>query len=462
MHRIEINGEFFNIPHGTLLSDFLMEFGFRVPHPCGGKGNCKKCTVIIDGKEELSCQYEITKDICITVESDKKPTVIKDEKAVDFSEYRLALDIGTTTLVMALVSADNYKIIRTVSRGNPQTVFGADVMSRIEYCAKNGVKTLNKILIDEINSLTEAIGIRNIKEMYVSGNATMLHTFLGVDCSSMGIAPYKAGFLEEKRIKAASIGITAVKEIITLPSISSFVGADIVAGLNFIGSPISDRYRLLVDLGTNAEIVLFNKDTVLCTSAAAGPCFEGAGISCGMSATSGAIYSYSRGKVRTIDNAEPKGICGTGLIDIIAALIDEKFIDNTGFMKDESFKVCDNIFINRKDIRQYQLAKSAVNSAVTTLLKIKNITPGEIEKVYLSGGISSEINVKNAAVTGLLDFETAYNCISIANSSLLGTAKYACSHDDLSQFIKKAQYIDLSENDDFKKLFIKNMNFRIL
>ena len=459
MHKVRMNNSIAFVPDGALLSDVIMHSGGRVSHPCGGKGLCKKCLVTVDGKDELSCQYTVHSDI--TVIFDEDAAVLSETGAVATAEVGeelcLALDIGTTTLALALVSVDSGNIIRVTTKNNPQRVFGADVMSRIEYCRKNGIGALQRPLIDAVNYMISELDAEGL-DVFVSGNATMLHTFVGEDCSSIGVVPYTPSFLESRTLSGETLGLN-VREAVTLPSIHSFVGADIVAGMNFVGFPREGKYNLLVDLGTNAEIALFDKNSVLCTSAAAGPCFEGANISCGMSASDGAVYAYRSGKAETIGNMPAKGICGTGIIDIVAELFKNGTIDETGFMETESFPIADGVEITQADVRQYQLAKSAVYSAILTLMKEKGITPDDIEKVFISGGFSAEINIPNAAATGLLPRELEEKCIAVNNSSLLGTVKYACEKNDLAPILSNARYTDLSENAEFSDLFIKNMMF---
>lgn len=461
MHKVIINGETQYANDGTLLSDVLIKSGKGIDHPCGGMGTCKKCIVTVNGKKELSCQYIIKSDISVLL-SDSSEIISEigvNESGKLTDNLCYALDIGTTTLALALVSLDENKIIKAITRTNPQRTFGADVMTRIDYCRKNGVDELNKAVISEINSLISEFNLQKTEKIYVSGNATMLHLFFGIDCSAMGVAPYIPEFLESKTEKAENLEIIGVETVDALPSIAAFVGADIVAGLNFVGMPGKGKHNLLIDLGTNAEIVLFSQKTALCTAAAAGPCFEGANISCGMSATSGAVYSYSKNEVKTVDDAPAKGICGTGLVDIIAELISNETIDETGFMDCESIEIAEGVSINQADIRQYQLAKSAVYSAILTLLQMKSISFGEIEKMYISGGFSAKINIENAVKTGLLPKELAQKCVAVNNSSLLGTVKYACEKNNLSVYINNTTYIDLSANPAFTDLFIENMMF---
>lgn len=460
MHKVILENKTLFVEDGTLLSDLLISEKEDINHLCGGKGTCKKCLVFVNGKEELSCQYKISSDITVSLQ--KVGEIYSETGAEESGKITenlcFVLDIGTTTLALALVSLDEKKIIKTVTSTNPQRKFGADVMTRIDYCHKNGVEILNEAIITEINSVISSFNLKEIPKMYISGNATMLHIFFNIDPSSMGVAPYTPTFLEGKTVDAEKLGLKGVKQVESLPSISAFVGADIVAGLNLIGFPKENKHSLLIDLGTNAEIVLFDEDTALCTASAAGPCFEGANITYGMSATDGAIYSYKNGKAATIGQKAPTGICGTGLVDIIAELVSLEVIDETGAM-DDDFLVAEGVSLTQNDIRQYQLAKSAVYSAIMTLLEMKNVSFDEIDTMYISGGFSAKIDIENAVKTGLLPRELKEKCEAIKNSSLLGTVKYALEQNDLDAFKNKARYVDLSSNSTFSDFFIENMMF---
>lgn len=461
MHKVRLNNRTIEVPDGTILSDILIKSGKNLPHLCGGKGTCKKCLVLVNGKEELSCQYEIKSDIDIVLPEAEE--IISETGITESGEATenccFCLDIGTTTLALGLISPDNKEIIKVKTATNPQRAFGGDVLTKIEYCSKNGVSDLQTCLIDEINKMIIDIGASSVDAMFVSGNTTMLHIFFGINPSSMGVAPYTPVFLKSKNISGDKIGLKNIKNVVSLPCISAFVGADIVAGINNTELPENNKYNLLVDLGTNAEIVLYNKDKLYCTSAAAGPCFEGANITCGMSATDGAIYSYSTdGTFKTINNTAPKGICGTGLIDIISVLLEKGVIDETGYMEKEEFFITDTIKLTQNDIRQYQLAKSAVYSGLTAILRENATSFEDIENLFISGGFSAKINIENAVNTGLLPEDLKDKIVVLNNSSLLGTIKYACEQNDLSVYLNNAEYIDLSTNPNFMNLFIENMD----
>ena len=459
MKKVKINGELFFAEENEKLSDILIKNNKFVAHDCGGKGICKKCRIFVNGKEKLSCQYRINADIEVII-----PQIDDIVSATGIEETKkstentcLCLDIGTTTLALALISLDEKTIIKSITKNNPQRIFGADIMSRIDFCKNNGVEKIRNILIDTINEMIYSFGTHNAETLFVAGNTTMLHIFWGIDPSPLGTAPYTPVFLESK--KETEPIINGIKKIISLPCISSFIGADITAGLNLLPVPEKEKYSLLVDLGTNAEIVLFSEDKYLCTSAAAGPCFEGANISCGMSATEGAIRSYSEGKIQVIGNKKAKGICGTGLIDVISQLISSGEIDRTGFMECEEFQITEDVFITQEDVRQYQLAKAAVFSGIQALIKHQDITFDEIEKIYVSGGFSGGINIENAVKTGLLPWELKDKFVSLNNSSLQGLVKFILENNDLTQITNKAEYIDLSTDKYFNDLFIENMMF---
>jgi len=461
MHKVKLRDKAYLVPEGASLSEVLPKMQEHMEHPCGGRGTCKKCLVHVNGKEELACQYRIYSDI--TVEIPEAGEIVS-ETGIQTSERLtddlcFVLDLGTTTLALALVSLNDQCAIGIKTSTNPQRAFGADIMTRIDFCHRYGVQELQNVLVDEINALIHSFAVPQVERLYVAGNTTMLHLLLGVDCSSIGVAPYMPVFLDKKRVIAKEAGIRGVQSIESLPSIASFVGADLVAGLNCVEMPEAGKYSLLVDLGTNAEILLFSEDSILCTAAAAGPCFEGANISCGMSATDGAIYAYANGVAATIGDAPAKGICGTGLFDIIAELLQNEAVDATGFMEDEVFQVAPGVQLTQGDVRQFQLAKAAVCAGIQTLLQKQGVTYDQIEKVYISGGFSAKINLANAVKTGLIPEELETKCVCINNSCLQGAVRYACEQNNLNALVERAVYVDLSSDSAFTDLFVSNMLF---
>ncbi len=450
---------------GEKLKDVLLREKIATDHPCGGMGKCGKCKVTVNGEEVLSCQYEIHADITAEIKKNQAiaTNAVTDETGCAAKNMCFCLDVGTTTLVLALVNRDEKKVIRTVTENNPQRAFAADVISRIEFSEKNAVEVLRKVLTDVICKMIDDIANEfetpKIQNLYVVGNTVMLHILFGEDPSGMGRAPYEAVFLTERMMTGREIGTDKVEKIISMCSIAPFVGADITAGLNYVGRAKCGKYNFLVDLGTNAEIVLYGENVCYATSAAAGPCFEGVNISMGMSATEGAIYSYTGRNVFTIGNVKPKGICATGLIDAIKVLLDGEFIDKSGFCEDGECEIAENVSINQEDVRKFQLAKAAIHSAMEALVKKAGIGYDAIDKLFVAGGFSSKMNMGNAFAVGLFPKKLVGKTVCVNNSALLGVIKYSCGEYDVRSILKNAEYVDLAGNEYFEKRFIENMTF---
>lgn len=458
--KITFNGREMLAERGELLSDALIRHGVTIARPCGGKGSCGKCSVLVDGVPALSCKYSVEHDITVSTDSEGG---FLTEHGVDTRNGHggtdIVLDLGSTTLALALIDRTSKSVVRVVTATNPQRIFGADVISRIEYSQKHGVAELTSIIRTEVARMICELGTDNLDTLYVAGNTTMLHIFAGVDPSPIGISPYTPSFLCEVREPAEKYGFAGVRSVYLLPSVSAFAGADIVAGICAVGLP-TEKYRLLLDLGTNAEIALISNEKIITTSAAAGPCFEGANISSGMSATDGAIYAYDGIMAKTVNGVPPRGICGTGLVDIIAFLLSRAKIDDGGNLDEEEFEIVNGISLTQDDIRQYQLAKSAIYSAIMTVMENFDVRFEDIEGLYISGGFSSKIDPQNAAVTGLIPKELADRCYSVGNTSLSGAIKSVFAEIDLAEIARKADYVDLSRDTGFADLFIQNISFR--
>lgn len=445
--------------------------------------------MLVDGREELACRYRVKGDAAVVLPgataSEMEATALAEtaaeveaealerigqgsNDAVNTAENTCyALDIGTTTLALALVDIDSGRILRTVSRGNPQRRRGDDVISRIEYCRRGGAGELCAVLRDAINGMIASLGLGGERELFASGNTVMLHLLLGADCSGMGAFPYTPSFTASQRRTGEELGLFGVSEAVTLPCISAFVGADITAGIACMASPPPGRYAMLVDLGTNAEIALLSARGTVCTSAAAGPCFEGASISCGMSAAPGAICSFSIGRdgeavYRTVGGGEPVGICGTGLIDAVAELIRVGAVDSSGALRGGGYRIAPDVLLTQEDIRELQLAKSAVRSAIETLLYREHVSESDVSEVCVSGGFATELDLKSAVKLGLIPYKLAARCRAVANTSLAGAAIYACRfHGGGSAAMSggRCEYTDLSSDAYFSKRFIENMSF---
>ena len=471
MCKVRLGDRILEAKRGERLIELLQRYGIEAPHPCAGRGSCGKCRVLVDGREELSCKYVVEGDVTVTLtgRSGLDVRVLGDIGARDDDDLFFALDIGSTTLLLSLVERGGRELCR-VGAQNPQIVFGADVITRIEQCIRGGALSLQKPLVWRINEMMaaarDAVGGRelSVKKLYAAGNATMLHLLLGIDCSSIGRAPYTPVFLEEREVEACSVGLCGVDVLHLLPSAHSFVGADVVAGLSLIDTPGAGRYALFCDLGTNAEIALVSADGILCTAAAAGPCFEGSNIDCGMSALSGAISSVnideSGVRYETVGGVEARGICATGLLDTIYGLLYSGEIDEGGYMEDKFF-LSDKVYLSPSDVRSFQLAKSAVHSAMEALVAKAGIGFDSVDTLYLSGGFSKKLSPLRAAAVGLIPMSLRGKCAVIEESCLNGIIKFACGGRDAGAIATASRYCDLSTDSYFAEKFIDNMSFEL-
>ncbi len=447
----------------TLLSQ-LRDKGVYINAFCGGDRQCNKCKIVVDGKVCLACQtYPKLNQTIETLDYENSNIRVYDANC-DNKVGILAIDLGTTTIDFTVVNSNNELIFENKIT-NPQVVFGADVITRIRNSSDNNLSKMQKCVIDAINRQLEIFRLSvndfKIEKIVVSGNTTMLHILYNENIDSLGVAPYAPVFLKNRSVLARQLGIDADCRVFTASGISTFVGSDISLGILSVGFAKSGKYNVLIDLGTNAEIAVFNEKVCIATAAAAGPCFEGANISCGMNALNGAIYSIDlNGNCKVIGNVRATGICGTGLIEAVDYLLKKGAIDESGYLTcEEAFSLCDDVKLTQQDIREFQLAKSAIYSALLCLLETQNILKDDIENIYLSGGFSDFLDVVKAINVGLLpkEFEEKYKVVG--NSSLEGAIMYAFEKQKIDEFSEKGKYIDLSCDKRFSELFINNMMF---
>jgi uncharacterized 2Fe-2S/4Fe-4S cluster protein (DUF4445 family) len=472
---------------GDSLLDILRINGYNLYAPCGGKGTCGKCRVKIKNEGEIiACQYYPDKDIEVILPGEEEAKILvhqteyledipfKSNPAgyISHKPFGVAIDIGTTTVVMYFLNLLNGGIEKISSFLNPQKKYGADVITRINYCQEHesGLQELQKSIIDTLNEELDAFRMKkglipaNFEKIIIAGNTTMLHIILAENPLSIALAPFKPLFIE-KQIKngiSAGLNVNADAEVATLPCISAFVGADIVAGLAALKVP--QKNYLFIDIGTNGEIALIRDEKIFTCATAAGPAFEGANISCGMAAVSGAISVFScPEKYQVVGNSEPIGICGSGIVDIVAYLLVNDLIDETGLLK-EIFVISpeNNIQIIQQDIREIQLAKSAIYSGIKILMNMAGLSFSDIDALYLAGGFGNYINIRSAIQIGLLPYELMDKTYPVGNSAGIGALQYLKSGDfeyKIDSILKNTQYIELSNVEEFTMEFALNMNF---
>lgn len=479
---------------GETLLNALRENGFEVYSPCGGNGTCGKCNVLVKDEGLVpSCLYQLKVPIEVILPDKREAKVLVEQhqhtiqlplmpgKSADHSVFPhgVAVDIGTTTVVLYLVNLLTGVLTETRAILNPQTKYGADVITRIQFTTTNndGLKILQSELIDALNQeLTKLIHFAEISaneivKIVFAANTTMLHLLLGVNPKSLALAPFKAQFTDEQILRGDQLGLNCFPEaeIKVLPSVSAFVGADIVAGLASINPLEKHKNYLFMDIGTNGELALVTEDSIFCCSTAAGPAFEGAKISCGMGAVEGAISTFSNGGFTVIGDEKPSGICGSGLIDIVAWLCDNGRIDTEGQMNDDYTIVTATetgtgqpVYINQNDIREVQLAKSAIASGIKILVKQAGMSFEKIDTLFLAGGFGNYINTESAIRIGLLPSEMKDKIIPLGNTSGTGAilALKSVRFDDVVQkLLSKTIHVELAADEDFAVEFAMNMFF---
>lgn len=478
---------------GANLLEVLRANGSRIPAGCGGKGTCGKCKVRIEGKETLACLTEIKSDMAVEVLIQEDDFSIEvgyhtDQSAqaitgADIRQPCIAVDIGTTTVALQLLDASTGAIVRTSSFLNAQRQYGADVISRIQLSNEGGVDTLQAAIRDDLNKAISAlctesgIEVQQLAYICIAGNTTMMYLLLGLSCQSLGKYPFHPEFPVKEQYPSSEVlgDGTLTCPIYLLPWASAYVGGDITAGyLACCNGP--KETALLIDMGTNGEMMLWSGEKIWCTSTAAGPAFEGGGITFGTGSIPGAISRVDildnhQIVYETIGGAPAVGICGSGVLDIAAGVLLSGYIDDTGRMEDKygkqgveiaQGKNGQGIYFTQKDIRELQLAKSAIRAGVEILLQESGIAIEQLDTVYLAGGFGQKLRLESAVAIGLIPQSIADKAKPSGNSSLGGCVRACANLEQLKIAHKVAQTAEevlLSTHKDFQNQFMEHMAF---
>ncbi len=502
---------------GESLLEAMKKQDIYVPAYCGGRGTCGKCKIrVIEGvlditvedeknftRQELeegyrlSCkafpQNDVTIELCTEDESDFDVLVSDEilENLPEDSSYGVAIDIGTTTIAMELVGLNNKHVYDTSSRINHQRAFGADVISRIQASNNGEGEALRRCILNDLgegirNLITDSkIDATKIEKIVISANTTMGHLLMGYSCETLGVSPFTPVNIDIIRIDVAALfkgenscaeGLPMTAEVVLLPGISTYVGADITAGLLVCGFDDNrDGASVLIDFGTNGEMAIGNCQRLITTSTAAGPAFEGGNISCGIGSVVGAIRAarFVNGvmEYETIGDGDAIGICGTGVMDITAELVAHEIVDETGLLDEDYFddgvEIAttpdgDPIVFTQQDVREIQLAKAAVRAGIEVLMQRFGTTADAIDTVYLAGGFGFHMNVEKAMAIGLLPEEFAGKIKIAGNTSLLGAQ--ACLLDEgalkrADEIAKRAEEISLGSDKAFNEFYMDSMFF---
>lgn len=432
-------------------------------------------------------------DVTVTIWDDQRIVAVEPgDTSTEF--YGFAIDIGTSKVVGHLVDLKSGETVAVRSIENPQTVHGADFMTRITFATANkaNLDSLQKLVIDGVNRvLQEActqsmVDLERVYHVMAVGNTAMHHIFFGIQPKYIAMSPFTPAVNRQINVTAKQLNIeTSPKGLITfLPIIAGFVGADAVADLLATGICGSDELSLLIDLGTNTEIFVGNKNDVLCCSCASGPAFEGAHIEHGMKAFSGAIERVRIGsdfkvQYETIDGVKPKGLCGSAMIDIVAEMLKNGIIDSQGRFNSQmdtrrlskkGFVVAwedetatgHRITVTQKDIREIQLAKAAIFTGCSILMKRKKLRQEDLDRLLIAGAFGNYINPEKAKFIGLVPDIPASKVTFVGNTAISG-AKMALKSKDMMEemelILKKVRYLELGADPDFNQKFMKALYF---
>jgi uncharacterized 2Fe-2S/4Fe-4S cluster protein (DUF4445 family) len=482
--EIEVNDD-------TPLIDVLHEFG--IEFPCGGKGTCGKCKVrILDGEIKttnehwqkieklglstdwrLACLSRCTSDITLEIDQFSH-IILADESEFDFTPqngFGVAVDLGTTTVVAQLVDLSCVRVLAVETMINPQVKFGADLISRIQFCLDGHQPEMTRMIRSSIGTMIKSMLKKHpveIEKVILVGNTVMQLIFSGCDVTPLSAYPFHTTNLGMKVFLPLELDwdFQIRENVKFLPSIGSFVGSDILAGIAATGLHKKEKYTALIDLGTNGEIVIGNKHQVICASTAAGPAFEGANISMGMRAVTGAISSINlvdgNMEVSIIGNTAPKGICGSALIDAVAIL---KKLDRIGIFgeinsEEDHIVLTGKIKLTRKDINEFQLAKAAIAAGLTILANNLSIQLSEINEIYIAGGFGNYINIQHIVEIGMIELPEE-KIRKMGNTALIGAKMFLLS--DLSileEILLKTRHISLEGDPNFQDIYIDKMLFQ--
>lgn len=483
-------------PAGTPLRDLLFAQG--VEFPCGGQGRCRGCRVhVLEGRvpvnqaqrerltpEEISqgwrlaCQCALEDDLVIELRQ-WDAAILVDETPFAFEPRQglgVAVDLGTTTLVTQLLDLATGHVLAVRTALNCQARFGADVMSRVQFgVAKEGAQQLRDSIRQQIGSLIDQllfaaqISSGDVTDVVLVGNTVMHHLFCGLDVEPLSRYPFESDTLGLQTFGAADLGwkLAGHARIRFLPCLGGFVGSDILAGI--LATNLSERDDLngLVDLGTNGEIVIGNRGRILCASTAAGPAFEGARISMGMRAATGAISEVTIRNhgidCRVLGNVPPQGLCGSGLVDAVSAGLDLGRIQSSGRFASgvAEWELAPPVVLRQSDVRELQLAKGAIAAGIRMLLDRFGAGAGDIKKLYLAGAFGNYINRASAQRIGLINFPLE-KVEAAGNTALLGAklALFLPKEEDgsFTALRRRTEHVALADQ-NFQDTFVEEMAF---
>ena len=469
--------------HGEVnLLAFLREQGISLQATCGGLGLCGKCEVLLrmgtTEKKVLACHTTIHESCEIILpgdEADLSWNKAATDTVVAAGRVGLgaAVDLGTTTVALQLYDLSTGADLGCISQWNMQKSYGADVITRIGYCADNagGLAELqNGIQTQVFTSLKDLCAqngraLGEVKEIFLAGNTVMQHIFAGLSPVSIASAPFAPGSYFERDETVSLQGIP----VHLSPCVAGYVGGDITAGILAVGLQNRRGKTLFIDVGTNGEMVLGDAGGFVACAVASGPAFEGAGITCGMPAANGAVHRVYRVgdqlAYEVLGGGEPKGLCGSGLLDLMACLLELGLVDASGRLaksENGAYYLTDRVYLTQKDIRQLQLAKAAIAAGIKLLLAEEKLSLADVDSLCLAGGFGNRLNPASAVQIGMLPAELSGKIKTVGNACLAGAEAALLNpvrRAELLNIKNQCRYIELSVSAAFNQQFLEEINF---
>ena len=470
---------------GAVLHTHLPGFAM----PCAGNHTCGKCFVQVEGegspmseaerrllgnrtqdsKTRLACFCKIEGDMKVIVSEERKAKILSwyqiPEVETCEDGYGFAVDIGTTTVAVQLIDRAKGTVLAERVAENAQRGFGADVISRIEACKTEGVQRLSDCIAEQLETMAKEClaecGVEAVEESVVTGNTTMLHLYEGLDPASLAVAPFDVqsyfGCWSRRTLVGAPVYLPRC--------IGAYVGADITCAI-MAAELVENGVQLLADIGTNGEIALAKDGKLMCCATAAGPAFEGAGLSQGMPARTGAIRAVKccdgETVYETVGDASPVGICGSGILDALAVMLRDEIMEDTGYLE-EDWEIGDSgVLVTQKDIRQIQLAKAAICGGILTLLQEEGVQSSALDRFVVAGGFGSSMNHRSAAEIGLYPEVLCDKAAFVGNGALGGAVMLLRSHalrEKSAEMAASACEISLSASARFMDNYVDCMCF---
>jgi uncharacterized 2Fe-2S/4Fe-4S cluster protein (DUF4445 family) len=510
------------VPAGTRLQDVLFVQG--VEFPCGGRGRCKGCRVKVlkgslkTGAEEtnlltdtelaagwrLACRHSIAGDLELEL-AQWEMSVLGDQSTFAFKPRTglgVAIDLGTTTIAAQLLDLRTGNVLAVITALNAQARHGGDIMSRVEYALHDRQQELEQLVREQLGGMVAQLleasasnpkskirnpklselshpsslrfdaasvsgsDVKELSRIVIVGNTVMHHLFCGVNVAPLATHPFQSEHAERFQFSPCDLGWSLLEQTVVefLPCLGGFVGSDILAGIVATGLHESRELMALMDLGTNGEVVVGNRDRMLCAATAAGPAFEGARISQGMRAATGAISEVRAEdgfiSCRVIGGGEPRGLCGSGLVDAVAAGLDLGWIHPSGRMANNPvMPLAGNVSLLSADVRELQLAKGAIAAGLRILTKRLSVSLDDIAQLHLAGAFGNYISRASARRIGLLRVPLS-RVTPAGNAALLGAKRTLFEDAAVWEAIaRRVENVALNEDSAFQKIYAEEMRF---